>query len=111
LVKKAGLFFSLALWGITGAMPRVCAAARLALLEIALVAQRGAWGDVRPDIEQDLETGCVRDLSAGQIERDDVARIVRLGMDFRREPAARAAERLALLPPLHQPPRRGHGRW
>ena len=30
--KKAGLFFSLALWGMTGAMPRALAASRLALL-------------------------------------------------------------------------------
>jgi len=32
LAKKAGLFFSLALYGITGAIPRFLAAWRLALL-------------------------------------------------------------------------------
>ena len=32
LAKKAGLFFSLALWGMTGAMPRFLAASQLALL-------------------------------------------------------------------------------
>src|SRR5690606_15765116 len=60
----------------------------------------GAWGDVRPYVEQGLEAGCVGNLAAGQIERDDVARIVRLGADFGSEPATRASERLALLPPF-----------
>jgi hypothetical protein len=72
----------------------------IGLAGIAFVAQCGAWGDVRPYVEQGLESGCVRNLAAGQIERNDVARIVRLGVDFGREPATRAAERLALLPPF-----------
>lgn len=72
----------------------------IGLAGIAFVAQRGAWGDVRPYLEQGLEAGCAGNLATGQIERDDVARIVRFGVDFRCEPAARAAERLALLPPF-----------
>jgi len=72
----------------------------IGLAGIALVAQRGARRDVGPYVEQGLEAGCVGNLAAGQIERDDVARIVGLGVDFGREPAARAAERLALLPPF-----------
>ena len=72
----------------------------IGLAGIAFVAQCGAWGDVRPYVEQGLEAGCVGNLAAGQIERDDVARIVRLGVDFGREPATRASERLALLPPF-----------
>ncbi|KAJ0346239.1 hypothetical protein COL154_013895 [Colletotrichum chrysophilum] len=70
------------------------------LAGIAFVAQRGAWGDVRPDVGQGLETGCVGNLAAGQVERDVVARIVHLGVDFGREAAARASQRLALLPPF-----------
>ncbi len=42
----------------------------------------------------------VGSLAAGQIESDDVSRGVRFGVDFRGETAARATERLALLPPL-----------
>ena len=70
------------------------------LTGIAFVAQRGAWGDVRPYVEQSLEAGCVSNLTAGQIKRDDVARMVCFSVDFRREPAARATERLPLLPPF-----------
>ncbi len=42
----------------------------------------------------------VGSLAAGQIESDDVARRVRLGVDFRGEAAARPSERLRVLPPL-----------
>ena len=42
----------------------------------------------------------VGSLAAGQIESDDVARRVRLGVDFRGEAAARTPERLRFLPPL-----------
>ena len=72
----------------------------IGLAGIAFIAQCGAWGDVRPDVEQGLEAGCVCNLTTGQVEGDDAARIVRFGVDFGREPAARAAERLALLPPF-----------
>ena len=43
------------------------------LAGIAFVAQRDAWRDVWPYVEQGLEAGCVRNLAAGQIERDDAA--------------------------------------
>ena len=42
----------------------------------------------------------VGSLAAGQIESDDIARCVRLGVDFRGEAAARTPERLRFLPPL-----------
>jgi hypothetical protein len=45
----------------------------IGLAGIAFVAQRGAWGDVRPYVEQGLETGCIRNLATSQIERDDAA--------------------------------------
>ncbi len=37
----------------------------IGLAGIAFVAQCGAWGDVRPYVEQGLEAGCVRNLTAG----------------------------------------------
>jgi hypothetical protein len=58
------------------------------------------WRDVRPYVEQGLEAGCVRHLATVQIKCDDAARIVRLGVDFGREPSTRAAKRLALLAPF-----------
>jgi hypothetical protein len=42
----------------------------------------------------------VGSLAAGQVESDDIARCVRLGVDFRGEAAARTPERLRFLPPL-----------
>ncbi len=67
---------------------------------IALVANGDARFDVRPDVEQGFEVTRIGSLAACQVESDDVARGVRLGMDFRREPAARAPKRLPLLPPF-----------
>jgi hypothetical protein len=56
--------------------------------------------NIRADVEQRFEMRRVGSLAAGQIESDDVARRVRLGVDFRGETAARATERLRFLPPL-----------
>ena len=70
------------------------------LAGVALVADDGAGLNVRPDIEQRFEMRRVGSLAAGQIESDDVARRVRLGVDFRGEAAARTSERLRVLPPL-----------
>ena len=67
---------------------------------IALVAERGARRDVGADIEERLEAAAVAFLAAGQMESDRQAVEVGLEMDFRREPAARAAKRLVLLPPF-----------
>ena len=98
--KKAGLFFSLALWGMTGAMPRGLAASRLALACVAFVADGGARLDVGSDVEQGFEVTPVGSFSAGQIKGDDVAGGVRFCVDFRGEAAARTSERLAFLPPF-----------
>ena len=65
------------------------------LAGIAFVADRGAWCDVRPDVEQSLEMGRVRRLAAGQVEGDDVSRTIRFGVDFGREAADRTPERLS----------------
>jgi hypothetical protein len=66
---------------------------------IALVRYRDARADVRPDVERCLELGAVADFTAGQMEVERVAIEISLEVDFGRE-AARAAERLALLPPF-----------
>jgi hypothetical protein len=67
---------------------------------VALVGDCGAGPDVRSDVEQNLKLPAVAGLTAGQMEVERQARAVGLEVDFGREPAARAAERLALLPPL-----------
>jgi hypothetical protein len=78
---------------------RPCGGA-VGLAGIAFVTDRRARFDVRPDVQKDLEMGRVRCFTAGQVEGNDVARTVGFGMDFGREPAARPAESLALLPPF-----------
>ena len=98
--KKAGLSFSLALCGITGATPRFLAASRLALLALAFVADDSARANVGPDVEQGFEVTPVEGFAAGQIKGDDVAGGVRFCVNFRGEAAARAPERLAFLPPF-----------
>lgn len=70
------------------------------LAGIALVGDGGTRGYVRSDGEQGLEVGAVGRFAAGQVEGDQVAATVRFSVDLGREPAARAAERLARLPPL-----------
>lgn len=70
------------------------------LAGIALVGDDRAGFDVRADIEQDIEVAAVRGFAAGQVEGGQVSAMVGFGVDFRREPAARAAERLAFLPPF-----------
>jgi hypothetical protein len=67
---------------------------------IALVRYRDARADVRPDVERCLELGAVADFTAGQMEVERVAIEISLEVDFGREAATRAAERLALLPPF-----------
>jgi hypothetical protein len=70
------------------------------LAGVALVTDSGARLNIRADVEQHFEMRRVGSLAAGQIESDDVARGVRLGVDFRGEAAARPSERLRVLPPL-----------
>lgn len=66
----------------------------------ALVRHRRARIAGRTEVEQHREMGAVGGLAAGQIEGEDVAVEVGLEMDLGGEAAARAAERLALLPPF-----------
>jgi len=70
------------------------------LAGVALVTDSGARLNIRADVEQQFEMRRIGSLAAGQIESDDVARCVRLGVDFRGEAAARTPERLRFLPPL-----------
>lgn len=44
--------------------------------------------------------GAIGNLSAGQQERDGAAEAIGQRVDFRRAPAARAADRLILFPPF-----------
>ena len=67
---------------------------------VALVGDRGAGPDVGSEVKQGLELPAVAGLAAGQREVKRVAFEVGLERDLGREPAARAAECLALLPPL-----------
>jgi uncharacterized protein YhjY with autotransporter beta-barrel domain len=70
------------------------------LAVIPLVRYRDAWANNRADIERGLELSAVACLTTGQMEVEWVAVEIGLEMDFGREAAARAAERLALLPPF-----------
>ena len=81
-------------------MPRASAAARFASAVISLVGHRDARADVRADVERCLELCAVADLATGQVEVERVAVEIGLEVDFGREAAARAAERLVLLPPF-----------
>lgn len=67
---------------------------------IALVGKSGAWRDIRPQIQQQLEQRAVPDLAAGQVEGERVAVEVALEVDLGGEAAAGAAKGLALLPPF-----------
>src|SRR4051794_22315398 len=67
---------------------------------ISLVRHRDARADVGADVERRLELCAVAGLATGQMEIERVAVEVGFKVDFGREAAARAAERLALLPPL-----------
>lgn len=70
------------------------------LAGVALVADDGAGLNVGSDVEQGLEVTSIGGFAAGQIEGDDVAGGVRFCVDFRGETAARASERLPVLPPF-----------
>jgi hypothetical protein len=72
----------------------------IGLAGVDFVADGGARLNIRADVEQGFEMRRVGGLAVGQVEGDDVARCVRLGVDFRGEAAARTSERLRFLPPL-----------
>ena len=67
---------------------------------VSFVGQRGARGDVRTEIEQDLKLLAVTGFAAGQVNRERLAVEVGLQVDLGRKAATRAAESLAVLPPL-----------
>lgn len=83
VAEKAGLFFSLALCGLTGAMPRALACGgAVGLAGIALVGNGSARGYIRPDVEQGLQVRAVRRFTDGQVESDQVSAAVRLCVEF-----------------------------
>ena len=72
------------------------AAHRVGVIALVAVQDLGR-GD---PVEQDIGSDAVRHLAAGQQERDRATETIGQGMDFRRPSAARAADRLAELPPF-----------
>lgn len=67
---------------------------------VALVAEGRARVDIGTEADENLEMRRIAFFSAGEVECDDVAVVIGLQMDFGREPATRAAERLGRLPPF-----------
>lgn len=67
---------------------------------VSLVAEHGAWRDLRAEIEQRFEMPAVAGLAAGQVEGERQAVEIEFQVDFGGEAAARQAERLAVLPPF-----------
>jgi hypothetical protein len=86
--KEGRLVFLVGLVGDHGGNATQACCGAIGLARITFVADRDARRDVRSDIEQGLEMGCIRRLTAGQVEGDDVAGTIRFGVDFGREPAA-----------------------
>jgi hypothetical protein len=81
---------------------RAAVASRLPvrLAGVAFVADGGAGMNVRAEVEQYGKMRSVAALAAGQIEGDRMAVEIGLQVDLGGEAAARAAERLAVLPPF-----------
>ena len=100
LGKEGGLAFGVVPVGDDGA--DAAAARRLAVGPgvVALVAEHGAGRDVRADVEQELEIAAVAGFAPGQMKGQRQPVEIGLQVDFGGKPAARAAERLALLPPF-----------
>src|ERR1700757_2984729 len=67
---------------------------------ISPVRQPNARADVWANVERRLELRAIAGLATGQVEIERVAVEISLKVDFGRETAARAAERLAMLPPF-----------
>jgi hypothetical protein len=70
------------------------------LAVIPFVRDRDARADIRADVDRRFELCAVADLPAGQMKIERIAVKIGLEVDFGRKPAARAAERLAMLPPF-----------
>jgi hypothetical protein len=66
---------------------------------ISLIRHRDARADVGADVERRFELCAVAGLATCQVEVERVAVEIGLEVDFGRETAARAAERLTMLPP------------
>ena len=67
---------------------------------VALVGDGGARRDVGSEIEQQFEVAAVAGFAAGQMKGERQAAEIDLEVDFGREAATRAAERLIVLPPF-----------
>src|SRR5437868_6158481 len=67
---------------------------------VTLVAEHRPGRDLRPDVEQDFEIAAVAGFATGQVEGQRQPVEIELQVDFGGKPAARAAERLAVLPPF-----------
>lgn len=67
---------------------------------ISLVADDRTRLDVGTEIEKHRELRCIALLAAAEIEGEIITVKIGLQMDFGREPAARTAERLIVLPPF-----------
>jgi len=67
---------------------------------VALVGDRGTRRDIWTDVERNLKLRGIADLAAGQMKGDRQAIKVGLEVDFRGEPATRAAQCLTFLPPF-----------
>ena len=74
--------------------------AAICVAVISLIGYRDARTDVWADVERCLELRAVARLAWSQMEVERKAVEIGLEVDFGRETAARAAERLALLPPF-----------
>ena len=67
---------------------------------VALVRHGDAWAGIRSNVERCLKLCAVADLATGQVEVEGITVEIGLEMDFGRETAARAAERVEMLPPF-----------
>src|SRR4051812_2232770 len=67
---------------------------------IAFVPHSRAGRDVGPKIKQDLELRAVAGLTLCEVKREGASIQISLAVDLGREPAARAAQRVTLLPPF-----------
>src|SRR5215207_8157295 len=67
---------------------------------IALITHRRARRDVRSEVEQDLDLRAVAGLTLCEVKREGASIQISLEVDRGRETAARAAQRLTILPPF-----------
>ncbi len=98
--KELGLFLGIrAMWNdradaaVAGGLP-------VGLGVVPFVGDHRAGSYIGSDVERGLELAAVAGLSASQVEVERQALEVAFEMDLGREPAARPAERLTVLPPF-----------